>query len=106
MSSTMPPSFAVSCSTAMSVLFAARHFEQFQRVAHVAVQVAQRDHDAFQRLALAADFLRALGVIPQRGVLAQLDQFLEAAGFRVVVKDTSATPRRVPRGRAGGWRWR
>jgi hypothetical protein len=62
--------------------------------------------DAFEGLALAADFLGARRVIPQRGVFAELDQFFETAGFRLVVKDTSAAPPRALRGRAGNWRWR
>jgi acid stress-induced BolA-like protein IbaG/YrbA len=76
------------------------------RVGEIAVEVAQGDDDAFEGLALAADFLGARRVIPQRGVFAQLDQFFETAGFGLVVKDTSAAPPCAPGDPAGDWRWR
>ena len=88
------------------VFLGARHFEQFVGVAHVAVQCLQRHHDVFQHFAFTPDFLRALGIAPQRRILGQLDQLLEAAFFRIVVKDTSAAPPRVLPGLRGGWQWR
>jgi hypothetical protein len=88
------------------VTFATRHFEQLARVGEVAVEVAQRDDDAFEGLAFAADFLGARGVIPQSGVFAQFDQFFETPCFGVVVKDTSAAPSCAPGDPAGDWRWR
>jgi hypothetical protein len=75
-------------------------------VGEIAVEVAQCDDDAFEDLAFAPDFLRARRVIPQRRIFTQLYQFFEAAGFGIVVKDTSAAPPCAPVDPAGDWRWR
>jgi hypothetical protein len=76
------------------------------RVGQIAVQITQREDDAFEGFAFATDFLSARRVIPQRGVFAQLDEFFETAGFGIVVKDTSAAPPCAPGDPAGDWRWR
>ena len=77
-----------------------------KHIAQAGIECRQRDDDAFEGFALAPEFLRAFGVIPQRRILVQLDQLFEALCLGVVVKDTSAAPPRVLRGHAGGWLWR
>ena len=57
------------------VAFGAGHREKLVRVAHVAVEPRQRIHQRFERLAFAADLLRALAVAPDRRIFGQLDDF-------------------------------
>jgi hypothetical protein len=47
------------------------------------------EHDRFERLALAAELLGALRVVPDGGVFALRDDFLQARVLGVEVKDTS-----------------
>jgi hypothetical protein len=46
------------------------------------------ENDAFQALALAADILSLLGVVPQAGVFGELYDFFQTRFLGVVVKDT------------------
>ena len=52
--------------------------------------LVQVEHHAFQHLALAAQFLRALGVLPDGRVFGEFDDFGQAFLLAIVVKDTSA----------------
>jgi hypothetical protein len=88
------------------VVFGTAHFEEFARVGQVAIQIAQRNDNAFKGFAFAADFLGASGVTPQRRIFAEFYEFFETAGLGIVVKDTSATPPYAPGDPAGDWRWR
>ena len=88
------------------VAFLLRHFEQVGAVAQALVELRQRLDDPFQDAPLLAQFLGALGVIPDRRVFQQLDDFGQAFLFAIVVKDTSAGRWPVRKGFRGGWRWR
>jgi hypothetical protein len=70
------------------------------------VELLQRIDDPFQGAAFLAQFLGALGIIPDRRVFQQLDDFGQAFLFAIVVKDTSAGRWPVRKGFRGGWRWR
>jgi len=50
------------------------------------------DH-RLERLALFADLLRPLVVLPEGGILAELDQLVETLALGVEVKDTSEARR-------------
>ena len=52
-----------------------RHFQQHAVVGYAAADGVEREHNAFQHFALFADFLRALGVVPQFGVFRQPHHF-------------------------------
>jgi hypothetical protein len=58
----------------------------------------QAHHDLFEPGAFLAEFLRALRVVPDAGLLEFPVYFLEALIFVVVIKDTSSRNRCVPRG--------
>jgi hypothetical protein len=97
------------CSDALQsgvVAFLLRHLEQVGAVAQALVELGQRFDDPFQRAAFLAQFLGALGVIPDRRVFQQLDDFGQAFLFGIVVKDTSAGRWPVRKGFRAGWRWR
>jgi hypothetical protein len=83
-----------------------RDLEQLPRVAQPAVEAVESADQRFEVLAFAAKILRAPVVAPHGGVFAELDDFGQATVLRLVVKDTSATPTRVPRRRRAGGRWR
>jgi len=57
------------------VVFHARQFEQLAGVGEAAADLIQVQYDAFQRLALAAELLRALGVVPDFRVFQQAGDF-------------------------------
>jgi len=62
------------------------------------------EHDALQGAAFLAEFLGALGVVPDFRVFEELGNFGQAFLFAVVVKDTSEVLRFVGSGRKDGWR--
>ena len=74
------------------VVLLAHHGQQFTAVVQSWVSVGRADH-RLQRLAFLADFLRALVVLPEGGVLAELDQLGETLLLGVEVKDTSEARR-------------
>ncbi len=88
--------FSMSCDVgggavqAVVVVFRLRHLEQLARIAEVLLDLAEAEHDAFQHLALAAQFLRALGVLPDGRVFGEFDDFGQAFLLGIEVKDTSA----------------
>jgi hypothetical protein len=57
----------------------------------------QADHDLLEFGALLAEFLRALGFVPDARLLEFAGYFLQALTFIVVIKDTSSRNRCVPR---------
>jgi hypothetical protein len=59
----------------------------------------QAADDGVERLLLAPQFLGALLVVPDRGILELAGYFLEALVLGIEVKDTSAAPRTALRGR-------
>jgi hypothetical protein len=70
------------------VIFHARQFEQLAGVIQPAADLIQIQYDAFQRLAFAAEFLCALGVVPDFRVFQQAGNFGQAIMLARVVKDT------------------
>jgi hypothetical protein len=56
-------------------------------------QLVERGDEVFEAFLLAAKVGGALGVAPDRGILAQAGDFLETLAFRVEVKDTSGARR-------------
>jgi len=70
------------------------------------IEFGQGFDNRFQGAAFLAQFLGALGIIPDRRVFQQLDDFSQAFLFAIVVKDTSAGRWPVRKGFRGGWRWR
>jgi hypothetical protein len=88
------------------VVLGASHGKQVARIAQSLVKLFQRGDDGFQLLALTAQVLGALGIVPDRGIFGELDDFCQAVAFALEVKDTSAVPWSVNRGRRAGWRGR
>jgi len=56
--------------------------------------VIDRRDDGLERLLLAPEFLGALGLVPDVGVLERGVDLVQAQGLAVVVKDTSEALRR------------
>jgi hypothetical protein len=65
-------------------------FEQFAGVAQTACQPVEVADDAFEIGALPPQFLRALGVVPDSGLLELASYLLEALVLGIVIKDTSS----------------
>jgi len=63
------------------------------------LDAVERVDDRFERLLFLTEFLRALRVVPQLGILELVVQRLEARLLACVVKDTSAARRFAKRGR-------
>ena len=61
------------------------HVDEFAVVGNAVFDVFQRQYDAFQQLALFADVLGALGVVPQFWVFGQADHFFQAFFFALVI---------------------
>jgi len=59
--------------------------------------------DGLELLALAAQVLSALRIVPDSRILAELDDFGQTIAFGFEVKDTSAVLWSVSRGRRAGW---
>jgi hypothetical protein len=74
-----------------------RQFQQFGCVAKPARQAVQTAYDLFEFCALAAEFLRAFGVVPDAGLLEFASYFLEAFVLLIVIKDTPSRSRFAPR---------
>ena len=88
------------------VVFAARHPEQVACIAQSLVQLFQGADYRFQLLVFAPQLLGALGIIPDRRIFGQPDDFAQAVAFAFEVKDTSAVPDPGNPGRRAGWRSR
>ena len=86
------------------VVFLAGHRKEFVGVLQVLIEFCQGADGGFERLALAAEVLRAFGIAPDGGVFAELYDFFEAFALRFEVKDTSAVRRCAGRGPAGDGR--
>ena len=73
---------------------------QLQNLAGIAQaerQPVQTGDDLLEFRALPAQFLRALGVVPDSGLLEFAGYFLQALALVVVIKDTSSKSRYAPR---------
>jgi len=66
-------------------------------IAQAARQPVQTGDDLLEFRALPAQFLRALGVVPDSGLLEFAGYFLQALALVVVIKDTSSKSRYAPR---------
>ncbi|OGS89545.1 MAG: hypothetical protein A2061_05305 [Gallionellales bacterium GWA2_59_43] len=66
----------------------------------------QAEHHGFQRFALAAQLLGALGVLPDGRVFGEFADFYQAFLLGIEVKDTSVIRRCADSSLATGWRWR
>jgi hypothetical protein len=75
------------------VILAAGKLEQFGGIGQLLVDIDQRQYDAFQQFLLLAQFLGALGVVPDLGIFEIAVQFFELRGLGIEVKDTSAVRR-------------
>ena len=64
------------------------HVEKFLRVFDARGQAFEAADQVFEHLLLFADFLRALGVVPERGVFNLAVDFFETSFLAVDVKDT------------------
>jgi len=67
------------------------------------IELFQCADDGLELLALAAQVLGTLRIIPDSWILAELDDFGQAIAFVFEVKDTSAVLWFVSRGRRAGW---
>jgi hypothetical protein len=74
-----------------------RQFEQFSGVAQTACQAVQVADHSFQHRSFFSEFLRAVRVVPDAGLLELASYFLKALVLVVVIKDTSSRSRCVPR---------
>jgi hypothetical protein len=74
-----------------------REFEQFAGVAQAPREPVQALDDALQLCPFFSEFLRALGVVPDAGLLELASYFLKALVLVIVIKDTSSRSRCVPR---------
>jgi isoquinoline 1-oxidoreductase alpha subunit len=81
------------------VVLSAREFEQLAAVRQPRVDRRERADDAVEGLLLLAKRLRALGVVPDLGILELAGDFGQPSRLDVEVKDTSASPARGPPGR-------
>jgi len=71
--------------------------EKFRRIAQALLQPVQAADDLFEFGALLAQFLSAIRVIPNAGLLELALYFLQALVPIVVIKDTSSKSRCAPR---------
>ncbi len=60
---------------AVVVILGLRHLEQFGGIVEVLADLGQAEHHVFQRLAFAAQFLRALRIVPDGRVFGELIDF-------------------------------
>ena len=77
------------------VVIVLAHVKQFAAIVEAGLDFFQQQHNVFQRFFLAAEFLGALGVVPDLRVFHLLRQEGQALAFLIVVKDTSAVRRRA-----------
>jgi hypothetical protein len=74
-----------------------REFQQLPRVAQTAADPVQTLDDTLQLRSLPTQFLGAVGIVPDAGLLEFPGYFLKAFVLVVVIKDTSSRNRCVPR---------
>jgi len=80
------------------VVLRAAEFEQLRGVLEPLADVVEAADGAVEGLLLAPQVLRALGVVPERGVLEGSGDFRQTRELGVEVKDTSASLRCGPSG--------
>ena len=73
----------------MPLVFRFGELEQFARLAQTGTQPIERADDGLEPGALAAELLRALGLVPDAGILELAQDLRRAARLAVVVKGTS-----------------
>ncbi len=88
---------SVSICAAASVAFLGGQLQKLAGIAQAARQPVQAGDDLFEFGALPAEILRALGVVPDTGLLEFAGYFLQALVLVVVIKDTSSKSRCAPR---------
>jgi len=71
--------------------------QKLSRIAQGAVEAVETAHDPFELGTLLAEFLSALRVVPNAGLLELALYFLQPLVFVVVIKDTSSKSRCAPR---------
>jgi hypothetical protein len=76
------------CRNRAFVVLAEREVEQIAGFAERIGQRADAADDAIEACALLAEFLRALGIVPDGRAFELARDFLEALGLRIEVKDT------------------
>jgi len=67
------------------VIFFDGHFNQHAVVFDACGDVVEGYHDAFEDLALFADFLGAFGVVPKFRIFGEADDFFKAVFFALIV---------------------
>jgi len=70
------------------IIFITRHFKQFAGVGERLGDLPQRQHDIFKLFFFLAQFLGALGIVPDFGVFKLETQFFEFCCLGIEVKDT------------------
>jgi hypothetical protein len=80
----------------VAVLFG--HLIELEVVGQFAIERLQRQHDAIELLFFLAQFLGALGVVPDRRVFQRCVDGSQSFRFGIVVKDTPEGPRCGPGG--------
>jgi hypothetical protein len=77
--------------------FVGREFQEFSRVAQPSGEMVQTLNDTLELRSLPAEFLCAVGVVPDAGLLELPGYLLKAFVLVVVIKDTSSRNRCDPR---------
>ena len=77
----------------IGVVLAFAQFDQRDRVIEIAIELRKRSETVLKLVAFAHDFLRGVGIGPERRVLDARIQFREAAGRSIDVKDASSAGR-------------
>ena len=85
------------------VVLLARHRKQLIGILEAIGYTIERQDDVLERLLLFAQFLRALGVVPDLRVFEFARNGVQLIEFLIVVKDTSATRWRAGRDPRVGW---
>ncbi len=80
------------------VLLLGSKIEQLGRISEAGLEFVKRDNDLLEARPLPAKRLRSLGLAPDIGLLEFPLYLRQPLGLRLVVKDTSSTRWRVPRG--------
>ena len=83
----------------IGIIFVERQVEELAGIAKTGRQFVETDNDLFERGALLAKRLGAIGFVPDVGLFELALDFGQAFGLALVVKDTSSTPGCVQRGR-------
>jgi len=74
-----------------------RQLEEFRRIAQGALEAIQAAHHLLELGAFLSQFLSAIRVVPNSGLLELALYFLQPLVFVVVIKDTSSKSRRALR---------